>query len=81
MRGGPESERLSGLARRYVARIMTETTPTLEMRGCRKRYGGVQALAGADFKIYLGEMHALVGDNAAGKSTLIKILSGAVTRG
>ena len=59
---------------------MTETTPTLEMRDICKRYGGVQALADASIKIYSGEVHALVGDNAAGKSTLIKIMSGAVTR-
>ncbi len=51
--------------------------PLVEMRGIVKRYGGVQALAGADFAIYPGEIHALVGDNAAGKSSLIKALSGA----
>ncbi len=49
----------------------------VEMRGIHKRYGGVQALAGADFTIYPREIHALVGDNAAGKSSLIKTLSGA----
>lgn len=43
----------------------------------RKRYGGVEALAGADFTVYSREIHALVGDNAAGKSSLIKALSGA----
>jgi D-xylose transport system ATP-binding protein len=47
------------------------------MRGLRKRYGGVEALAGADFTVYPREIHALVGDNAAGKSSLIKALSGA----
>jgi D-xylose transport system ATP-binding protein len=52
-------------------------TPLVEMRGIRKRYGGVEALAGADFTIYPREIHALVGDNAAGKSSLIKTLSGA----
>ena len=36
--------------------------------GLRKHYGGVQALAGADFTVYPREIHALVGDNAAGKS-------------
>lgn len=52
-------------------------SPLVQMRGIRKRYGGVQALAGADFAIYPREIHALVGDNAAGKSSLIKALSGA----
>ena len=52
-------------------------TPLVEMRGVRKHYGGVQALDGADFTIYPREIHALVGDNAAGKSSLIKALSGA----
>ena len=51
--------------------------PLVEMRGIHKRYGGVQALAGADFSVYPREIHALVGDNAAGKSSLIKTLSGA----
>jgi len=51
--------------------------PLVEMRGIVKRYGGVHALAGADFTIYPCEIHALVGDNAAGKSSLIKALSGA----
>ena len=49
----------------------------VQMRGIHKRYGGVQALAGADLTVYPREIHALVGDNAAGKSSLIKALSGA----
>ena len=52
-------------------------TPLIELRGIKKRYGGVQALAGADFDVFPREIHALVGDNAAGKSSLIKALSGA----
>ncbi len=57
-----------------------QTQPLVTMRGISKRYGGVQALNDVDLDIYTGEVHALVGDNAAGKSTLIKILSGAVPR-
>ncbi len=58
---------------------MTETkAPIVSMRGITKAYGGVQALKGVDLDIYLGEVHALVGDNAAGKSSLIKTLAGAV---
>lgn len=54
--------------------------PIIEMRGIDKYYGGVHAVRGVDIDIYSGEVHALVGDNAAGKSTLIKILAGAVIR-
>jgi ABC-type sugar transport system ATPase subunit len=54
-----------------------DAAPLVEMRGIHKRYGGVQALDGADFTVYPREIHALVGDNAAGKSSLIKALSGA----
>ena len=56
---------------------MGAPAPIIEMRGIRKRYGGVQALAGADFTVLPNEIHAIVGDNAAGKSSLIKALSGA----
>jgi D-xylose transport system ATP-binding protein len=64
-----------------VTRAMPNMTkPLVEMRGISKRYGGVQALQSVDLDIYLGEVHALVGDNAAGKSTLIKTLAGAVIK-
>ena len=55
-------------------------TPIIQMWGIDKYYGGVHAVRGVDLDVYSGEVHALVGDNAAGKSTLIKILSGAVMR-
>jgi D-xylose transport system ATP-binding protein len=54
------------------------TEPVVEMRRVSKRFGGVQALDAAELRLWPGEIHALVGDNAAGKSTLIKVLSGAV---
>jgi fructose transport system ATP-binding protein len=53
-------------------------TPVLEARGLVKRYGQVTALDGADFELYPNEILAVIGDNGAGKSTMIKILSGAV---
>ena len=62
---------------------MSETTsektrPLLEARGIIKRYGQVEALGGADFTVYPGEVVSLIGDNGAGKSSLVKILSGAI---
>jgi ABC-2 type transport system ATP-binding protein len=53
--------------------MTTATDPVLEARGLAKRYrGGVWALAGIDLAIPAGGITALVGPNAAGKSTLIK---------
>jgi ribose transport system ATP-binding protein len=49
----------------------------LEVRGCSKSFPGVQALVDFDFDLYEGEIHCVVGENGAGKSTFIKILSGA----
>jgi ribose transport system ATP-binding protein len=46
--------------------------------GITKRYGGIVALAGADFSGRAGEVHALLGENGAGKSTFIQILAGVV---
>ncbi|MBC7479899.1 MAG: ATP-binding cassette domain-containing protein, partial [Pseudorhodobacter sp.] len=43
-----------------------------------KRYGTVVAMNGCDFDLYPGEILGVIGDNGAGKSTMIKALSGAV---
>ncbi|MEA2269367.1 MAG: fructose transport system ATP-binding protein [Solirubrobacteraceae bacterium] len=53
-------------------------TPILSAKGIVKRYGQVTAIDGADFELYPGEILAVIGDNGAGKSSLIKALSGAV---
>lgn len=52
--------------------------PILKARGLIKRYGRVTALNNADFDLYPGEILAVIGDNGAGKSSLIKAISGAV---
>ncbi|MFC3209052.1 MAG: ATP-binding cassette domain-containing protein [Mesorhizobium sp.] len=56
-----------------------EQKPLLQARGLVKRYGRVTALNAADFDLYPGEILAVIGDNGAGKSSLIKAISGAVT--
>src|SRR3954454_9813756 len=53
-------------------------TPVFQARGLVKRYGHVTALDGCDFELYPGEILAVIGDNGAGKSSLIKALSGAL---
>jgi fructose transport system ATP-binding protein len=53
--------------------------PILSARGLVKRYGRVTALDHADFDLYPGEILAVIGDNGAGKSSLIKALSGAIS--
>jgi len=55
-----------------------EKTPILSAHGLVKRYGRVTALDNADFDLYPGEILAVIGDNGAGKSSLIKALSGAI---
>ena len=54
--------------------------PLLQMRGVQVSYGSIPALRGADFDLYRGEIHALVGAHRAGKSSLVKLLSGAVRK-
>ena len=54
-----------------------ENDNIVEMKGISKRFGAVQALRNVDLELRRGEILGLVGDNAAGKSTLMKILSGA----
>ena len=52
--------------------------PILTARGLVKRYGRVTALDNADFDLYPGEILAVIGDNGAGKSSMIKAISGAI---
>lgn len=57
---------------------MTQQQPILSGKNLVKRYGKVTALDHCDFELYPGEIMAVIGDNGAGKSSLIKALSGAV---
>jgi ABC-type sugar transport system ATPase subunit len=53
------------------------SAPLLSLTGIVKSYGAVEALKGVDLAVQAGEVLALCGDNGAGKSSLVKILSGA----
>src|SRR5689334_2667807 len=71
-RRGPEGHAEGGHS-------MTATlTPVLQAKGLTKRYGRVVAIDGSDLELYPGEILAVIGDNGAGKSSLIKALSGAL---
>jgi len=57
--------------------LKAESAPVVEMRNIKKSFGAVQALRGIDLTVHHNEILGLLGDNAAGKSTLMKVLSGA----
>ncbi|MGZ4767819.1 MAG: ATP-binding cassette domain-containing protein [Ilumatobacteraceae bacterium] len=55
-----------------------QRVPILVARGLVKRFGRVAALVGSDLELYPGEVLGVIGDNGAGKSSLIKCISGAM---
>lgn len=57
---------------------MSTETLVFEARNLVKRYGRVVALDGTDFELRAGEVLAIIGDNGAGKSSLIQCLAGAI---
>jgi ribose transport system ATP-binding protein len=59
-----------------LARDPAVQEPILSLRGLRKQFGGTVAVHGFDFDLYPGEIVALLGQNGAGKSTVIKMLAG-----
>src|SRR5687768_1109313 len=92
-RGGRTGERLLSLLRRLSGRsgiaipagfcmnVSREGVPMLlSMQGISKSFSGVKALSSASLEIADGEVMALVGQNGAGKSTMIKILTGVYSK-
>jgi ABC-type sugar transport system ATPase subunit len=53
-------------------------TPAVAVSGLSKSYGGIRALIDLDMEVQPGTVHAVVGENGAGKSTVMKILAGAL---
>jgi fructose transport system ATP-binding protein len=58
--------------------MMSEVTPVVQGRGIVKRYGHVTAIDHSDFELMPGEILAVIGDNGAGKSSIVKAICGAV---
>ena len=58
---------------------MSDIQPVVQGRGILKRYGRVTAIDHSDFDLYPGEILAVIGDNGAGKSSIVKAIAGAVT--
>ena len=54
----------------------SDVSPLLELSGVSKSFGGVAAIKDVDFRLTEGEIHGLVGENGAGKSTSMKIIAG-----
>jgi ABC-type sugar transport system ATPase subunit len=59
--------------------VESPTAPLVHVKDVVKRFPGVVALANVHLDLYAGEVHALIGENGAGKSSLIKVLSGYYT--
>lgn len=54
----------------------TDKAPMMSLRGITKQFAGVEVLRDVDLDLYPGEIHALLGENGAGKSTFSKIIAG-----
>ena len=71
--GGPVSARAGSAPR---ADPTGAPSPLLALRGVSRDFGPVRVVHGVDFALRAGEVHALIGENGAGKSTCMKILAG-----
>lgn len=59
--------------------VNMQQNPIISLKNVHKSFGGVSVLNGVDFDLQKGTVHALVGQNGAGKSTMMKILTGVYT--
>ena len=77
-RTATDAERRGMVAQAVAQPQSSGATPILEVRDLIKDYPGQRALDGMDFVLWPGEVHALLGENGAGKSTMIKVISGVI---
>lgn len=72
----PDGERSAGSAAAESARRPPIATPFLSAAGLTRRFGPVLALDGVSINFHPGEIHGVIGENGAGKSTFLKLLVG-----
>jgi simple sugar transport system ATP-binding protein len=75
----PHQADLPGALAGEPGRDLAAGRPVVEMSGINMSFGGVPALVDAGLRLFPGEVHALMGENGAGKSTMIKVLTGVYT--
>ena len=68
---------MAGERKPLIRKRDSNSTVAIRVRNVSKSFPGVQALRGINFELLSGEVHGLVGANGAGKSTFIRMLSGA----
>ena len=61
-------------------KIQNTETPVVEMKGIEKSFDHNKVLHGVDFTLQKGSIHALLGENGTGKTTLMNILGGVLSR-
>ena len=74
--GGPPRLRERGLPEPLTLGGETRGGTLLEIRGLAKHFGGLKALDGVDLAVERGKVHALIGPNGSGKTTMLNVLSG-----
>jgi len=72
----PGWAKLAAILDHHCLCTMSTTQPVLAIDGLTKHYGGVKALTDAGFRLMPGEHAAIVGDNGAGKSTFVRLITG-----
>ncbi|WP_431301085.1 ATP-binding cassette domain-containing protein [Tabrizicola sp. BL-A-41-H6] len=73
---GPSAPTAAAIRAEPARVAASGAAPILEMDNVRKSFGPVEALKGVTFRAYPGEVHAVLGENGAGKSTMINIAAG-----
>jgi rhamnose transport system ATP-binding protein len=81
MSASTPGEEANGMATPALSPDRANVTGDVRLRatGVRKQYGAVTALDGASLTVRRGEVHALLGANGAGKSTIVKVITGVIT--